>query len=77
MGDARWRKSLSLFRKYKALLLVEGGRDLYYLHISAWSREYKLSGIEKDPKSLGLIEASANIVVEEKTVKCSSAFLKL
>jgi hypothetical protein len=42
-----------------------GGRDLYYLHLSACSMEYKLSGREKDPKSLGLIEASANIVVEK------------
>jgi hypothetical protein len=48
-----------------------GGWYLYYLHLSACSREYKLSGRGKDPKSLGLIEASANIVVEEKTVKCS------
>jgi hypothetical protein len=30
----------------------------------------------KDPKSLELIEASANIIVEVKTVKCSPASLK-
>jgi hypothetical protein len=47
------------------------------LHLCACSREYKLSGRGKDPKSLGLIEASANIVMEEKTVKCSPASLKL
>jgi hypothetical protein len=41
------------------------------LHLS--SREYKLG---KDPKSLGLIEASANAAVEVRTVKCSSALLK-
>jgi hypothetical protein len=35
------------------------------LHLSACSREYKLSGRGKDPKSLGLIEARANIVVEK------------
>jgi hypothetical protein len=35
-----------------------------------------LIGREKDPKSLGLIEASANIAVEEKTVKCSPLPLK-
>lgn len=29
------------------------------------------SGEGKDPKSLGLIEASANIIVEVKTMKCS------
>jgi hypothetical protein len=41
------------------------------LHLSAaYSREYKLVERGKDPKSLGLIEASVNIVVEEKTVKC-------
>jgi hypothetical protein len=31
----------------------------------------------KDTKSLGLIEASANIVVEEKTMKCLSCPLKV
>jgi hypothetical protein len=46
------------------------------LHLSAYSREYKLSEREKDPKSLWLIEASANIVVEEKTMKCSPISLK-
>jgi hypothetical protein len=30
-----------------------------------------LAGEGKDPKSLGLIEASTNIVVEAKPVKCS------
>jgi hypothetical protein len=30
----------------------------------------------KDPKSLELIEASVNIVVEVRTVKCSAAYLK-
>jgi hypothetical protein len=30
----------------------------------------------EDPKSLGLIEASVNIAVEVKTVKCSPASLK-
>jgi hypothetical protein len=40
------------------------------LHLSACSREYKLSGRGIDPESLGLIEASGNIVVEEKIVKC-------
>jgi hypothetical protein len=49
-----------------------GRWDLYYLHLSACSREYKLIGRGKDPKSLRLIEASANVVVEVKTVKCSS-----
>jgi hypothetical protein len=34
------------------------------------------SGEGKDPKSLGLIEASANIRVEVKTVKCSPSRLK-
>jgi hypothetical protein len=37
---------------------------------TSWSRE------GKDPKSLGLIEASANIHVEVKTVKCSSSCLR-
>ena len=46
------------------------------MHLSAYSREYKLSEREKDPKSLWLIEASANIVVEVKTVKYSCALLK-
>jgi hypothetical protein len=32
------------------------------LHLSAYSREYKLNERGKDPKSLRLIEASANIV---------------
>jgi hypothetical protein len=41
------------------------------LHLSACSRENKLVGREKDPKSLKLIEASVNIAVEVKTVKCS------
>jgi hypothetical protein len=47
-----------------------------YLHLSAYSSEYKLTGRGKDPKSLGLIETNVNIVVEEKTVKCLSASLK-
>jgi hypothetical protein len=34
------------------------------------------SGEGKDPKSLGLIEASANIVVKVKTMKSLSAFPK-
>jgi hypothetical protein len=51
-----------------ALLPTEEGWDLYYLHLSACSREYKTSGRGKDPKSVELIETSANTVVEEK--KC-------
>ena len=47
------------------------------MHLSACIREYKLIERGKDPKSLGLIEASANIVVEVRIVKCSPAFLKL
>jgi hypothetical protein len=43
------------------------------LHLSAYSREYKLVGRGKDPKSLGLIEASANIIMKVKTMKCSPA----
>jgi hypothetical protein len=46
------------------------------LHLSACSREYKLIRRGKDPKSLRLIEASANVVVEVKTVKCSPTPLK-
>jgi hypothetical protein len=34
--------------------------------------EYKLVGRGTDPKSLGLNEASANIIVEVKTMKCLS-----
>jgi hypothetical protein len=67
---------LSWFGREKVLLLTKGEWDLYYLHLSACSREYKLTGRGKDPKSLGLIEASANIVVEVRTVKCSPALLK-
>jgi hypothetical protein len=33
--------------------------------------EYKLFGRVKDPKSLELIETSANIIVEGEIVKCS------
>jgi hypothetical protein len=32
------------------------GWDLYYLHLSACSREYKLVGRGKDPKSLGWLK---------------------
>jgi hypothetical protein len=46
------------------------------LHLNACSREYKMSRRGKNPRSLGLIEASANIMVEEKTVKCLPASLK-
>ena len=53
-----------------------GGRYLYFIHLSAYSREYKLVGRGKDPKSLRLVEASANIAVEEKTVKCSPLLLE-
>jgi hypothetical protein len=41
------------------------------LHLSTYSREYKLVGRGKDLKSLGLIKASANTTVEVKTVECS------
>jgi hypothetical protein len=73
MDDARRHKSLSWFVQEKALLLAEGW-DLYYLHVSACSREYKLVGRGKGSQILGLIEASANIHVESKTVNCSSSF---
>jgi hypothetical protein len=46
------------------------------LHLSVCNREYKLIGRGEDPKSLGLIEASANIVVEVRTMKCSPCLLE-
>jgi hypothetical protein len=45
------------------------------MHLSACSREYKLVGRGKDPMSLGLIEASATITAEVRTMKCSPACL--
>jgi hypothetical protein len=36
--------SLSWFVHEKALLLAERGLDLYFLHLSACSREYKFYG---------------------------------
>jgi hypothetical protein len=46
------------------------------LHLSVCSREYKLIERGEDPKSLRLIEATANIVVEVRTVKCSPCLLE-
>jgi hypothetical protein len=38
---------------------VTGGWGLYYSHLGACSRDYKLSGGGEDPESLNVIEASA------------------
>jgi hypothetical protein len=46
------------------------------VHLSACSREYKLIERGKDPKSLWLIEASVNVMVEVKIVKCYPSALK-
>jgi hypothetical protein len=50
---------LSWFGQYKALLAAEGMR-LIYSHRSACSRDYKYIERGEVPKSLELIEASAN-----------------
>jgi hypothetical protein len=57
---------LSWFRLEKALLSIEGGWDLYYLHLSACNSEYKLVRRRKDHKSVRLIVASVNITMEKK-----------
>jgi hypothetical protein len=72
-GDASWHKYFILVRLEEALLPAEGGGDLYYSHLSACSRVYKLSGRGKDPKSLRMIEANANTKWRRKLVKCSPA----
>jgi hypothetical protein len=52
---------LSWFGQCNALLLEKGGWGLYYSHESACSRSYKHDSRGGVPKSLELIEASANI----------------
>jgi hypothetical protein len=52
---------LSWFGLLKALLPAKVGWDLYYSHLGACSRDYKLSGRGEERKSLNVTEGSANI----------------
>jgi hypothetical protein len=63
MCDAMWHKLFILVWARQSPTSNRGGCVLYYSYLSACSREYKLVGRGKDPKSLRLIEASANIEV--------------